>query len=55
MDHASAAAVIRAARRCQEVLTDRLTADPDTPVAEDLRTLITAAHAIEIEYERRTA
>lgn len=55
IDHASAASVVPAANRCRDVLTARLEADPDSPIAEDLRTLIDAAANIAADYERRAA
>ena len=54
IDHASAAAVVVAANRCRDVLTARLDADPDSPIANDLRILVDAAGQIAADYERRT-
>ena len=55
IDPASAAAVVTAANRCREVLTARIDADPDSPIAADLRILADAARAIAADYERRTS
>lgn len=55
IDPASAAAVVTAAKRCREVLTARIDADPDSPIAADLQILADAARAIAADYERRTA
>lgn len=58
IDPASAAAVVTAANLAVVALTARLAADPDSPVAEDIRTLIVAAENIAAEYaqfERRTS
>jgi len=54
IDHASAAAVVTAANRCRDVLTARLEADTDSPIANDLRILVDAAGQIAADYERRT-
>lgn len=55
IDPASAAAVVKAANCAVEILTARLEADPDQPLAEDIRILIEAATNIAADYERRTA
>jgi len=55
IDPASAAAVVTAANRCREVLTARIDADPDSPIAADLRILADADRAIAADYERRTS
>jgi len=62
IDHASSAAVIKAANVAREKLTARLDADPASPIAEDLRVLIVTADEIAAEHtqliaanERRTA
>jgi hypothetical protein len=50
IDHASAAAVVTAALRCHEMLTARIAAEPDSPVAEDLFILANRAAGIADEY-----
>ena len=62
IDHASAAALVKAANRAHELLTARIDAEPDSPVAEDLRILAQTARDLATEYteliawnERRTA
>jgi len=55
IDHSSAASVVKAANRCRDVLTARLDADPDSPIAADLQILADAARAIAADYERRTS
>jgi hypothetical protein len=54
IDHSSAASIVKAANLAREKLTARLEAEPDSPIAEDLRTLIDAAERIAADYERRT-
>lgn len=54
IDLASAASVVKAANRCRDVLTARIEADPNSPIATDLRILADHAAAIAADYERRT-
>jgi len=55
IDPASAASVVTAAKRCREVLTARIDADPDSPIAADLRILAATAEQIAADYQRRTS
>lgn len=54
IDHASAAALVKAAYRARDVMLDRIDEEPDSPIAADLRIIADHAQQIINDNERRT-